>query len=117
MWKTMNVPIENYENSFETSRQRCLRIRSSLYFLSIGRVLAILSTLVVIGLVLVLCKSYIKFVLLWLEKQDGIVIAATICVLFVIVSLPISVGYIVLVLASGYLFGIANGLLLGKCIR
>ncbi|ENN73259.1 hypothetical protein D910_03466 [Dendroctonus ponderosae] len=111
----MNVPIENYENSFETSRQRCFRFRSSLYFLSIGRILAILSTLVVIGFVLVLCKAYIKFVLLWLEKQDGIVIAATICVLFVIVSLPISVGYIVLVLASGYLFGIANGLLLVVC--
>ncbi|XP_050299549.1 transmembrane protein 64 [Anthonomus grandis grandis] len=82
------------------------------YFLSVGRILAILSTLIVAGAILFLCKAYIKFLLFWLEKQDGIIISATICVLFIVVALPISVGYIVLVLASGYLFGITKGLLL-----
>lgn len=110
----MKVPIDGFDSSYESPKQKCFRIRSSLYFLSVGRILAILSTLVVIGFILVLCKTYIKFVLMWLEKQDDFVIAATVCVLFVIVSLPVSVGYIVLVLASGYLFGIARGLLLGK---
>ncbi|XP_066251508.1 transmembrane protein 64 isoform X2 [Euwallacea similis] len=102
----------DYESLCDTSKQRCFRLRSSLYFLSIGRLLAIVFTIVVIVFVLVLCKAYIKLILLWLEKQDSFIVAATICVLFVIVSLPISIGYIVLVLASGYLFGVTRGLLL-----
>ncbi|XP_066144415.1 transmembrane protein 64 isoform X1 [Euwallacea fornicatus] len=104
-----------YESLCDTPKQRCFRLRSSLYFLSIGRLLAIVFTVVVIVFVLVFCKAYIKLILLWLEKQDSFIVAATICVLFVIVSLPISVGYIVLVLASGYLFGVTHGLLLVVC--
>ncbi|XP_066144416.1 transmembrane protein 64 isoform X2 [Euwallacea fornicatus] len=105
-----------YESLCDTPKQRCFRLRSSLYFLSIGRLLAIVFTVVVIVFVLVFCKAYIKLILLWLEKQDSFIVAATICVLFVIVSLPISVGYIVLVLASGYLFGVTHGLLLAHNI-
>lgn len=112
----MKIPTEDFQNTYETPKTRCFKIGSSLYFLSVGRILAILATLFVIGCILLVCKAYIKLVLLWLEKQDEIVIATTICILFVIVSLPISVGYIVLVLASGYLFGIGKGLLLGICI-
>lgn len=115
----MKVSIDEFEGSqenlYEAPKQPCFKIRSSLYFLSIGRILAILSTLIVIGCILLLCKAYIKFVLLWLDQQDDFVVAATVCILFIIVSLPISVGYIVLVLASGYLFGIVRGLLLVIC--
>lgn len=110
----MKLPLEDYESLLEGPKKRCFRMRSSPYFLSVGRLLAIVFTLSVIVLVLVLCKAYIKFVLLWLEQQNSVIIASVICFLFFIVSLPISVGYIVLVLASGYLFGVAHGLLLGK---
>ncbi|CAG9772217.1 unnamed protein product [Ceutorhynchus assimilis] len=108
------IPTDDYEPGLAT-KQRCYRIRSSLYFLSLGRILAIISTLIVIGFILFFCKAYIKFILIWLEKQDDFVVALTVCVLFVIVALPISVGYIVLVLASGYLFGIVKGLMLVIC--
>ncbi|XP_030755030.1 transmembrane protein 64 [Sitophilus oryzae] len=107
----MKISIDDYDKTYEPPKTKSTKI-CPLYFLSVGRILAILATLVVIGCILLLCKAYIKFVLLWLEKQDELVIAGTVCILFIIVSLPISVGYIVLVLASGYLFGIGKGLLL-----
>lgn len=87
-------------------------LKNSICFLSIRRCIAILFSLVTIVCLLLLFKQYIKFVLIWLESQNGVIISAVICALFVLVSLPISIGYIVLVVASGYLFGIGNGLLL-----
>lgn len=80
--------------------------------LSLWRCVTIFLSLFIIVTVLVLCKAYIKIVLIWLENQNPTVISITIVFLFVIVSLPISIGYIVLVVASGFLFGIIRGLLL-----
>ncbi|VEN59388.1 unnamed protein product [Callosobruchus maculatus] len=77
---------------------------------TICRLLALLCTLSVILSILILFKTYIKSILLWLDKQDSLIIAVTICFLYILVSLPISIGYIVLVVATGYLFGIAKGL-------
>lgn len=87
-------------------------IKSWLCYISLWRFLTIICSFFVIAVVLVLCKAYIRAVLLWLEDQNSLIVAITICFLYIIVSLPISVGYIVLVVAGGYLFGITNGLLL-----
>lgn len=108
----MKINIEEYDDRLDQPRQKCGVLRSTICFLSLCRLLALICTLFVILCILLLCKAYIKFVLLWLEKQDSVVISATICFLFVLVSLPISIGYIVLVVASGYLFGVLRGLLL-----
>lgn len=108
----MKINIENYHDNAESSKEKCNKLWSTLCFLSLCRLLALICTLLVIVCILLLCKAYIKFVLLWLEKQDSLVISATICFLFILVSLPVSIGYIVLVVASGYLFGISRGLLL-----
>ncbi|XP_023311418.1 transmembrane protein 64 [Anoplophora glabripennis] len=108
----MKITIEDYNNKLDQPREKCGALRSTICFLSLCRLLALICTLFVILCILLLCKAYIKFVLLWLEKQDGLVISATICFLFILVSLPISIGYIVLVVASGYLFGMLRGLLL-----
>lgn len=108
----MKINIEDYEDRLDQPREKCGTLRSTICFLSLCRLLALICTLFVILCILLLCKAYIKFVLLWLEKQDGLVISATICFLFILVSLPISIGYIVLVVASGYLFGVLRGLLL-----
>ncbi|XP_060533151.1 transmembrane protein 64 [Cylas formicarius] len=110
----MKIDIEEYAQN-SGSKTKCFSLGSSLYFLSVGRILAILSTALVIICTLLLFKTYIKLVLLWLEKQDDWIIAATICILFILVSLPISVGYIVLVLTSGYLFGVPRALVLVVC--
>lgn len=87
-------------------------LKSCLCYLTIWRSVTILCSLFVVAAVLVLCKAYVRGVLLWLEDQDGFVVSVTVCLLYIIVSLPISVGYIVLVIAGGYLFGVAEGMLL-----
>lgn len=81
-------------------------------YISLWRFLTILCSFFLITIILVFCKAYIRAVLLWLENQNGIIVSTTICFLYIIVSLPVSVGYIVLVVAGGYLFGVTNGLLL-----
>lgn len=106
----MKINIENYIETIEEPKKKSKQ--STICFLSLCRLLALICTLFVILLILILCKIYIKFVLLWLEKQDTSVVLTTICCLFILVSLPISIGYIVLVVASGYMFGMAKGILI-----
>ncbi|KAJ8936840.1 hypothetical protein NQ314_012156 [Rhamnusium bicolor] len=108
----MKINIDDFDEKLDQQRDKWGKLRSTICFLSLCRLLALICTLFMILCILLLCKVYIKFVLLWLEKQDSLVISATICFLFILVSLPVSIGYIVLVVASGYLFGIARGLLL-----
>ena len=47
-----------------------------------------------------------------MESQDSVIIIVMIIFLFILVSFPISVGYIVVVGAAGYLFGILRGFFL-----
>lgn len=90
----------------------CTRAKSILYYISFAKIVTSTLSATFIFLLFYLCKKYIRTVLLWLEGQDSVIVAATILVLFVIVSFPITIGYILLVTASGYLFDIVNGLLL-----
>lgn len=107
----MNIRIENYTplDPATKSQRKC---PPSLCFLSFWRLIALFCALTTALCVILLCKAYIKFVLLWLENQDPLVISLTITVLFILVSLPVSVGYIVLVVADGYLFGVLRGMIL-----
>lgn len=105
----INADSNNDKNETKSS---FTRLHNLLCYISIYKVVL---TTVIVGFVLLLlyiCKTYIRTILLWLEKQDSVIIAATILVLFILVSFPVSIGYIVLVTASGYLFNIKNGLLL-----
>ncbi|KAJ8956285.1 hypothetical protein NQ318_015021 [Aromia moschata] len=108
----MKINIGDFDEKLEQQKDKCGRLRSTICFLSLCRLLALICTLFVILCILLLCKAYIKFVLLWLENQDKFIISGTICFLYILVSLPVSIGYIVLVVASGYLFGIGRGLML-----
>lgn len=103
------MKIDNYKELAEDNRST---LRSFFCYMSLWRFLVILCTFCLAVVTLVLCKAYIRSVLLWLEDQDSVLISLTICLLYVIVALPVSVGYIVLVVAGGYLFGIGRGLLL-----
>lgn len=101
----MKINIDAYAEKTD-SRQNWL------CYISLWRFLTVICSLFVIAIVLVVCKAYIRAVLFWLEDQNSVIVATTICLLYIVVSLPISVGYIVLVVAGGYLFGITRGLLL-----
>ncbi|XP_064214518.1 transmembrane protein 64 [Tribolium castaneum] len=97
-------------NEYEVPK-KCLKT-PTFCFVSLRRLIAIIFALITGLSIVLLCKLYIKFILLWLENQDPLVISATLNILFILVSLPISIGYIVLVVAEGYLFGFARGLIL-----
>ncbi|XP_053954175.1 transmembrane protein 64 isoform X1 [Anastrepha ludens] len=59
-----------------------------------------------------LTRDYTKQLLLWIEMQNPWIIVAILIALFVLVSFPIVVGYFVLMLTSGYLFGALKGALI-----
>lgn len=107
----MKINIDYDENIIQP-KKNLHKFQSNLCFLSLRRLLVIICSTFVILFTLILCRIYIKSVLIWLEKQDTSIVVAAICFLFTVVSLPISIGYIVLVVASGYMFGIMKGILI-----
>ncbi|XP_013188588.2 transmembrane protein 64 [Amyelois transitella] len=72
----------------------------------------VISVLMLTCLVLVLYffKEYLKKILTWVNSQDAWVVLLLCLGLFLIVSFPIAIGYLVLIITSGYLFGILKGL-------
>lgn len=65
-----------------------------------------------LALSLYLTRTLTPPLLMWLEGQDSLVVYLIFVLLFVVTSFPISVGYIVVVIAVGYVFGVAEGLVL-----
>ncbi|CAH1382174.1 transmembrane protein 64 [Tenebrio molitor] len=107
----MKIVMDDYEAA-PINSNKLSNTKTRICFVSLKRLIAIIFALITGLCVVLLCKIYIKFILLWLEDQDPIVISITLSVLFVLVSLPISIGYIVLVAAEGYLFGFVRGMIL-----
>ncbi|XP_013136449.1 PREDICTED: transmembrane protein 64 [Papilio polytes] len=72
----------------------------------------VISILLLTCLVLVLYffKEYLKTILYWVDLQDPRIIFLLFMGLFLIVSFPVTIGYLVLIITSGYLFGIVKGL-------
>lgn len=77
---------------------------------SIRNCFTLTSIFLLFTIFLYVCNVYTNPILIWLEKQDTIIVYLVILTLFMIVSFPVSVGYIVIVIATGYLFGIVTGL-------
>lgn len=107
----MKINVD-YGDKLEESKGKINRYQSTFCFLSLCRILALICTFFVILSILILCKIYIQLILLWLEKQDTNIVIAVIFCLFFVVALPISIGYIVLVVASGYMFSVIKGILI-----
>lgn len=61
-------------------------------------------------LILYFFKGYLRAVLFWVNHQDPWVIFLLFVGLFLIVSFPVTIGYLVLIITSGYLLGILRGL-------
>ncbi|XP_005182510.1 uncharacterized protein LOC101893360 isoform X1 [Musca domestica] len=70
-----------------------------------------LSILLALMFVAYLTRDYAKRLLFWIETQNPWVIFAVFMLLFVVVSFPIVVGYFVLMITAGYLFGLIRGFL------
>lgn len=72
-----------------------------------------LSCIVALVVLVFLLKDFPKHALQWIERQeaDSWSMVLWFLVFFVIVSFPVTVGYLVLIITSGYLFGFFKGLL------
>uniref|UniRef100_A0A182WEX5 VTT domain-containing protein n=1 Tax=Anopheles minimus TaxID=112268 RepID=A0A182WEX5_9DIPT len=70
-----------------------------------------LCLLIGIMLLIYAFRDTAKGVLFWIETQNTWIIFVIFLCMFTIVSFPVTVGYLVLIIASGYLFGFVRGLL------
>jgi len=71
-----------------------------------------LMSIVIISLtcfLLVVCREYIKNVLVWMENLDLTVSFLIFLLLYIAVSYPMAWGVILLMIANGYLYGIVYG--------
>ena len=71
-----------------------------------------LSSIVIIALtcfLLVVCRDYIKDLLVWMENVDLTISFVIFTILYIIVSYPIAWGVILLMIACGYLYGLIYG--------
>ncbi|KAJ2943565.1 hypothetical protein O0L34_g16674 [Tuta absoluta] len=73
-------------------------------------IIVIILLLTCIVLVLYFFKEYLKTILFWVDSQDPKIIFLLFMGLFLIVSFPVTIGYLVLIITSGYLFGIVKGM-------
>ncbi|XP_062712543.1 transmembrane protein 64 [Aedes albopictus] len=70
-----------------------------------------LCAIAVLVFVIYAFRDYAKTLLYWIETQNSWIIFCIFLCLFTIVSFPVTVGYLVLIISSGYLFGFVKGLL------
>lgn len=72
--------------------------------------LCTIAAVIFLFFVILMCKTYVKALLMWLSYQDTVLVYFLFIVLFTLVSFPFLWGYMLLVLSSGYLFGMLHGL-------
>lgn len=89
---------------------KCLRVQR---FISRNSYLNLLLPICLVFIVMIFiyfCIGFFKNLLFWIESQNAWLIFIIFILLFTIVSFPITVGYLVLIISSGYLFGIIKGI-------
>lgn len=94
------------------SSAMCLRVHSLMsehWYLNYLALFIIFCALIVVAY---LMRDYARQLLFWVETQNPWVVFGIFMCLFVLVSFPVIVGYFVLMISSGYLFGFAKGLLI-----
>ncbi|XP_057323814.1 transmembrane protein 64 [Microplitis mediator] len=105
------IDIESIESStrpIKNSSVKCNCVSSN----SVCYIVVTIATLAFLGAIVFICKDYIERLLYWIEHKDIWVISIIVISLFTVVSFPIVVGYLFLIIASGYLFGIVRGIAL-----
>nr|XP_043066726.1 transmembrane protein 64 isoform X2 [Drosophila bipectinata] len=78
------------------------------WYLGLLLPVSILGVLLLVGW---LTRDYARQLLLWIEEQNNWIIFGVFMGLFTVVSFPVVVGYFVLLITAGYLFGCLRGLL------
>ncbi|ESO94959.1 hypothetical protein LOTGIDRAFT_74287, partial [Lottia gigantea] len=79
---------------------------------------ASITSVIVMALILMLVifgHNYIRIVLTWIESQDVEVGCVIFLILYIIVSFPIAWGYVLLMIAAGYLYGVIYGPIVVVC--
>lgn len=106
------INIEGVETGVRSSKNsasiQCNCINSN----SICYIVVTITTLALLGAIVFICRDYIKVLLYWIEHQNIWIVAIIFIALFTVVSFPIVIGYLFLIIASGYLFGILRGIMM-----
>ncbi|XP_078046636.1 transmembrane protein 64 [Augochlora pura] len=106
------INIEDVEGSVRPSKSsssiQCNCINSN----SICYIVVTITTLALLGAIVFICRDYIKVLLYWIEHQNIWIVTIIFITLFTVVSFPIVIGYLFLIIASGYLFGILRGIMM-----
>ncbi|KAK9300610.1 hypothetical protein QLX08_006764 [Tetragonisca angustula] len=106
------INIEDVEAGVRPSKNstsiQCNCIQSN----SVCYILATVATLALLGAIVFICRDYIKVLLYWIEHQNIWIVTVIFITLFTVVSFPIVIGYLFLIIASGYLFGILRGIVM-----
>ncbi|XP_034939245.1 transmembrane protein 64 [Chelonus insularis] len=100
--------IESNARPLKNSKVKCNCISSN----SICYIVVTIATLAFLGAIVFICRDYIEKLLCWIEHQNVWIIIVIVISLFTVVSFPIVIGYLFLIIASGYLFGILRGITL-----
>lgn len=106
------INIEDVETGVRPSKNstpiQCNCIHSN----SICYIIVTITTLALLGAIVFICRDYIKVLLYWIEHQNIWIVTVIFIALFSVVSFPIVIGYLFLIIASGYLFGILKGIVM-----
>lgn len=106
------ISLESVETGIRSSKKGSLTRCNCISSNSICYVAITIATLAFLGAIVFICRDYIKLLLYWIEHQSGWVITIIFVALFTVVSFPIVIGYLFLIIASGYLFGIIRGIMI-----
>lgn len=106
--KTLN---SSPRDTSKHDRSSCIHLQKYLTKYPILNVLLPITFLVIIILFLYAFRHSTKLVLIWIETQNSWIIFCIFMVLFALVSFPLTIGYLILIISSGYLFGTLKGLL------
>jgi protein maelstrom len=103
---TMSVDEDLASSSSSTSGDDdpCRGGDQTQYCIKVSLISMVLGALICVGLVV--CRDYIKALLLWMENVNLWIASFIFCVLFIIVSFPMMWGYVLLNVAAGYLYGL-----------
>ncbi|XP_060593570.1 transmembrane protein 64-like [Ruditapes philippinarum] len=94
----ISEPRETFDFGTDNKKTNCYQVTLSSFVL-----------IAIICFLLLLCRDYIKDLLVWMENVDLTVSFLIFLVLYTIVSYPMAWGVILLMIACGYLYGLIYG--------
>ncbi|KZC05448.1 PREDICTED: transmembrane protein 64 [Dufourea novaeangliae] len=106
------INIEDVEAGVRSSKNSTSIQYNCINSNSICYIFVTIATLALLGAIVFICRDYIKVLLYWIEHQNMWIVTIIFIALFTVVSFPIIIGYLFLIIASGYLFGIIRGIMM-----